>query len=251
MSFTIPKDFNEEEKHSQSSQQQLLLTGTTSEQSESISSSLLIDALPYIDNDYNNNLIIKSEVDNLILEEMKNSKNSINKYYDDIKLLPSIKSLPNYQINYINTAERFSPLSNKYLTESWPQQPPKISSTHKNHPIINYNDSDEDNDSETHQKFSSVDSYSIAIEYCCNELLTNELTQKFSSSLSDARQKHLNSQLNLIQNNLQSVNESIVEINRKRKLLHVNTGKKLNELENEYQEITKRKKELQKIINNK
>lgn len=68
----------------------------------------VIDALPYIDDDYGNPLI-KSEVDRLVEEEMRRSSKKPADFLKDLPPLPKFDFKVNFTVNYfIDLFVRFS-----------------------------------------------------------------------------------------------------------------------------------------------
>ena len=128
MSFALPEDdgyFAQLQRDQRAAQPHLLLLPSPTE--PSALPPVHVDALPYVDEEYNDP-DLKARVHGLITHEMQLSIGSLAQYAASLHTRPALSAIASLQPGYQPPAATLAPLSSRHIAASFPSPPTPVAS---------------------------------------------------------------------------------------------------------------------------
>ena len=162
---------------------------------------LSIDALPYIDAEYNDPQL-KAYTHQLITAEMHHSPRPLSSYLASLPSLPSLASLPSSQPSYTSPAAVLAPLSTAHLS-SFPAPPPSLASTSSPYP--------------TSPSLTSPSSLSLHASQLLRSDVSHELLRHYGAQQQSLIGQHLRSRRDALKAAAEEEGRRVEGVNRERK----------------------------------
>ena len=129
MSFLLPEDdgyFAQQRREQLAVQPQLLLLPPSSTD-PSVPPPVHVDALPYVDEQYNDP-DVKARVHALITQEMQQSTTTLAQYAASLHTRPALSAVPSLQPAYTSPAATLAPLTSRHIAATFPSPPTPLAS---------------------------------------------------------------------------------------------------------------------------
>ena len=197
MSFPLPSD--EAPSRAEPAPPQLLLLPPEGYQAPT--PELSIDALPYIDTEYNEPQL-KAHVHQLITAEMQSSPRPLSSYLASLSTLPSLASLPSSQPSYTSPAAALAPLSTAHLS-CFPSPPPSLASTSSPYPSA--------------PVLTSPASLTLHSSLLLHSDVSHELLRHYGAQQQSLIGQHLRSRRDALKAAVEEEGRRVEDVNRERK----------------------------------
>ena len=221
MSFPLPDDngyFAQQHREQQSARPQQLLLPPASD--PSAPSPVHVDALPYVDEEYNDP-DIKARAHALITQEMQQSHTTLAQYAATVHTLPALSAIPSLQPGYTSPADTLAPLSTRHIAASFPSPPTPLASLAPPRPSSPTAD-------------STSDELAIHLQYLQSTDVHLQLLRHYGPQQYNITTRALKQRKAELEDQLQGETSAVDGLNRARRERQVEVGERLRWLDGEW-----------------
>ena len=221
MSFPLPEDdgyFAQQRREQQAAQPQLLLLPSAPDQS--LPPPVHIDALPYVDGEYNDP-DIKARVHALITQEMQHSNTTPAQYAASIHTRPALSAIRALQPGYSSPAATLAPLSSNHIASSFPSPPTALASLTPPRPPSPTAD-------------ATSDELAIHLQYLQSTDVHLQLLRHYGPQQSNITTQALKQRKAELEDEVQREMSAVSAVNRARQERQVEVGERLRWLDGEW-----------------
>ena len=222
MSFALPEDdgyFAQQQREQQAAAQpQLLLLPSTSE--PAAPPPVVIDALPYVDDEYAHP-DIKARVHALITQEMHQSSTPLAQYAASIHTLPALAAIRTLQPGHTSPAATLAPLSTRHIEQSFPSPPVPLASLTPPRPASPPAD-------------ASAEQLALHLQYLQSTDVHLQLLRHYGPQHSNLATQALKQRKAELEGELQRETSGVESVNRVRRSRQLEVGERLRWLDGEW-----------------